>query len=364
VPTFVAAGQMHEARTDFTATLLRNGKVLIAGGAPDSSNGGVGVIGSAELYDPTTGRFTMTGSLVAARAFHTATLLKDGRVLIAGGYGSLNVKTCSPDGATDSTGGGPLASAELYDPTTGKFTRTGSMIAARDGATAALLPDERVLVATASDTTKAAEVYDPTSGTFTSTGSVLADYDNANAILLPTGKVLLVGPTMVGGPGAELYDPASGRFDAVSVELPPGAATAAGSERYGEETETATMLKDGRILLGILGDLVTYDPQSGSFTLSGSISAPGKWLAPTSTLLSDGRVLFSGGFLLSDDGSTQTATDMAGLYDPVTGFHLISAMASSRAEATATLLPDGTVLMAGGTTDQGSAIASAELFRP
>ena len=102
---FVATGSMAEARQGHTATLLPNGKVLIAGGAIFESDG------SAETYDPAAGIFSATGSMVAARYFHTATLLGNGRVLLAGGFGLNNA----------------LTSAELYDPAAGTFTATGDM---------------------------------------------------------------------------------------------------------------------------------------------------------------------------------------------------------------------------------------------
>jgi Galactose oxidase, central domain len=120
-PTFVATGKMHGARVDATATFLQDGKVLIAGGSPDQVLTEP-VLASAELYDPTTGEFTPTGSMATARTDATATLLPDGRVLIAGGWGCPNTRMCSPDDTA--SGGGALASAELYDPATGKFSRT------------------------------------------------------------------------------------------------------------------------------------------------------------------------------------------------------------------------------------------------
>ena len=117
-----ATGDLTTARAEHTATLLPDGKVLVAGGDD---------LGSAELYDPATGMWTATGSMATARVFHTATLLSDGRVLVAGGYGE----------------NGYLASAELYDPATGVWTATGSMATTRQWHTATLLPNGQVLVA-------------------------------------------------------------------------------------------------------------------------------------------------------------------------------------------------------------------------
>jgi hypothetical protein len=118
--TFTSVGDMTTARLFHTATLLPDGTVLIAGGA--------GV--SAELYDPLIGRFTTTGNMHAPRSQHTATLLPNGTVLIAGGDGTP-------------------ASAELYDPSTGTFSNTGSMNAPRSGHTATLLSDGHVQWTTA-----------------------------------------------------------------------------------------------------------------------------------------------------------------------------------------------------------------------
>jgi N-acetylneuraminic acid mutarotase len=134
--------------------LLPDGKILIAGGSYPAD--------SAELYDPAGGAWTVTGQLNQARYFgYTATLLQNGKVLVAGGYGAFPKF---------------LSSAELYDPGTGTWTTTGSLTTARYYHTATLLPNGDVLVTGGESSSNykepSAELYDPATGTWSFTGSL------------------------------------------------------------------------------------------------------------------------------------------------------------------------------------------------
>ena len=113
--SWVTTNPLNNGRFEHTATLLPNGKVLAAGGTTGGYPGNYNALSSAELYDPTAGTWTATGSMAIGRISHTATLLADGKVLVAGGY----------------IGAIPTSSAELYDPASGTWTNTGSLTTAR-----------------------------------------------------------------------------------------------------------------------------------------------------------------------------------------------------------------------------------------
>ena len=208
--------------------MLPDGKVLVAGGWDATGNTDI-----AELYDPASGTWTETGSLATARRGHTATLLSDGKVLVAAGQG---------------TGITALTSAELYDPASETWSSTGSLVIGRIIATANLLPNGKVLVTggqvNASDATASAELYDPASGAWTLTGSLSADRVEHTATLLPNGKVLIAG----GQPrkSAELYDPVSGTWTVTG-----GPITRVGG--------AATLLPDGHVLVAAGLDSATAD---------------------------------------------------------------------------------------------------------
>jgi len=280
---FTATGSMTTARESHTATLLPDGKVLMAGGFD-----GTNVIASAEFYDPAAGTFTVTGSLTVARVGHTATLLPSGKVLIAGG---------------DAGGaylGAVLASTELYDPVAGTFTATGSMTAAREDHTATLLGNGKVLIAAGEDYSgvlASAELYDPAAGTFTVTGSLTVARVGHTATLLPSGKVLIAGGDGLGT--AELYDPDSGTF------------AATGSMIVARSYHTATLLPSGKVLIagggsnfGEIASAELYDPATGTFAATGSMIVARSY--HTATLLPNGTVLIAGGWNDDSGGAGET----------------------------------------------------------
>jgi hypothetical protein len=186
--TFSTTGTMNDPRFEGdTATLLADGRVLIAGGR-DVVTFGTGTE-KAEIYDPATGKFTATGSMAHSRSYHSSTLLQDGRVLVAGGNDP----------------------AELYDPKTGTFSPTGAMVTPRTRHTATLLADGRVLFAGGMEFSSlqtplaAAELYDPSTGAFTATGSLQVACQEPGATLLLDGRVLITDGSATAS--LELYVP-------------------------------------------------------------------------------------------------------------------------------------------------------------
>jgi hypothetical protein len=349
-----AAASMSVARAYHTATRLLDGRVLVAGGTGEAS---------AELYDPATDTWAPAASMGTIRQLHTATLLADGRVLVVGGSPELR--------------------AELYDPALDAWTATPPMALPRPWrhATTRLL-DGRVLVAGGGEeATFTCEIYDPVTGEW-HLGARLprGGYGNSDgAALLADGRVFLDGNE---GPYGEhrgqIYDPASDAWSTMGARgdmRMPGA--------------TVTLLPGGRILVAGAGDLGPetllsadiYDPATGSWTpVPRATPSFGVWnfSGQRAVSLPDGQVLLTGGIdymLPCDDGAWPCPSvrlrDSTEIYEPTAGrFTAGPSMLSPRGHHTATLLLDGRVLLAGGligdhdgaTGDNVVAIASAELF--
>lgn len=348
--TFVNTGTPSIARDCHTATLLQNGMVLITGGR----NGNI-PLSSAELYDPTTGNFTATGSLVTSRCAHSATLLQNGTVLIAGGYNFGNSNSLPT-----------LSSAEIYDPTSGTFSATGSLVTSRTGHSATLLPSGKVLVAGGASTTDgymyftlaSAELYDPAARTFSATGS-LNTARTAPATLLNNGQVLVTGGSSLGAGGpfasAEIYDPTAGTFSLTGSLVTARSGHTSTLLQDGKVLIAGGSGADNAALFGEL-----YDPSAGTFSDTGSLNFGRSGHA--AILLTNGQVLLVGGGVSSQQlmNISELYDPASGLFilDAPTNY--------SRFFLSATLLNNGQVLVTGQETSAITITPPdhAELYEP
>lgn len=324
---FVASGSLARARQQHTASLLPGGRVLIAGGFDGVR------LNAQELYDPATGAFTSTGDMTVGRVYQAQLVLKDGRVLVMGG---------------DGQSGGSSKSADLYDAATGRFTPTGDLVTGRTSPMAALLSDGRVLVTGGGGSSifTSAEIYDPATGTFKATGDLQTARLNHYMATLKNGKVLVAGGRNTQGTlrSAELFDPATGTF------------TATGSMKDARYSYDGVLfvLGSGKVLVaggiapgGPVKGAELYDPDTGVFTPTGDLVAPRQ--GDSQLALPGGKVLLIGGVGPNPSGS-YVQVPFAETYDPATGvFSAGPALRYPRNYATATLLPSGKVLLAGGT---------------
>ena len=276
------------ARGNDTATMLANGQVLFVGGIDSSGN----LLASAELFDPTVnpnrGKWTKTGALNTPRACHTATLLPNGRVLVVGGV----TNTLHPFVAPFS-----ISSAEIYNPSTATWTNANTMTTARAYHTATLLPNGMVLIAGGADIngpTNGTELF--SNGIWMLTGSMNVPRERHTATLLRNGKVMVAGGTTNNNGQvtaiAELYDPSLGtwtltgpmniqRFNQTATLLPNGQVLVAGGGSHIDES-------------GYLPSAELFDPSTGAWTMTDSMNYARNY--HTATLLPDGQVLVAGGY--------------------------------------------------------------------
>lgn len=327
------ASPMLEARSGHSATLLQDGKVLIAGGMRHNQD----FYSSAELYDPATGKFQATGAMALARVGHAAVLLRSGKVLIVGGWvghdctdfaelydpatgkfaalSRMTAKRGQPGatllgsgdvlitGGADHLAPGGVSSAEIFHAATSKFEPVGPMHAARISHTDSLLNDGRVLIVGGrGDTvTASAELYDPATRQFVVTGSLLTARHKHSAGLLPDGRVLIAGGSDDRDwhgkmNSAEIYDPRTGRFSSTSP---------LNDSRF-KLPEQAAQLDSGQILIaGGSKKVEVYDPASGKFLVAAGQMTDARHFM-TETKLKDGSVLLTGGYPNNDQATAET----------------------------------------------------------
>ncbi len=338
---FKLVASLRTKRVHHTATLLPNGTVLIAGG----QDGNGLVTATAEVFDPATGRFVLTGSMLKRRHFHTATLLLDGTVLITGGL------AYNPDEFH--------STAEIYNPATGTFSSTGNMGSARYYHSATQLSDGRVLVDSGQWTfpPPSSRIYNPVTRVFSTTGAPTVFRSTHPAVPLVDGRVLFAGAYGEPTPGeggsiadAEVFDPATGTYELTS------------SLGVARSLHSTTRLLDGRVLVVGGGNTCASQCTAEIYDAVGANRVPVDPLSVGRTghataVLDSGMALVVGG----QTASAYTAT--AELFDPATNsFQSTGAMNVARQGHTATVLLDGTVLIVGG---YGMLAAqSAEVFAP
>lgn len=323
----VPAPAMRMARAAHTATALRDGRVLVAGGftaAADPTSG-------AELFVPGAGRFAPLPPMRVLRHSHSATRLANGMVLLAGGFAAGNQ---------------PTARAELFDPIANRFVETGAMTELRSGHVAMLLADGRVLITGGVGPDwkflATAELYDPATGRFTATGAMSVARESHAAVLLSDGSVFIVGghrdrrEQIKIYKTSERYDPRTGRF------------RLDGEMRVARHKHDAILLRDGRVLItggsderdggGVFSSTEVYDPRTRRFS-DGPTLVRGRYKHQgTGLLRPDGSVLIAGGAPVAEviDASATRSTVVPGA---VTMAGQFSAVAP---------LPDGGALITGG----------------
>jgi hypothetical protein len=337
-PAFTPSGDMQAARVNHTATLLNDGRVLIAGGW----NRG-GVLAGAELFDPASATFTPLPNMTSPRQLHSATLLADGRVLIAGGLSGSGTAS-------------RLSSAELFDPVTATFSRTGDLNSTHFQHAATRLTDGTVLIS-GGYLGGSLEYYDPAAGSFVTVPGPAVKTDNASdeAVLLANGSVFLVGsdyPLI---------------FNASTNSLKP-----AGYTPDLQSYPAATLLLNGKVLLSgnwidDFGNCAApcdgsqiFDPVANAFSRTAPPSS--SRYAHTATLLADGTVLLAGGYTVG------AGLAPAEIYDPSQdSYSQAGEMVTQRVFVASTLLADGRVLFTGGETAEGPStvqFASTEIYTP
>ena len=353
---FTAGPTLKQARQSHASQLLPNGKVLIAGGNNNTSGDWdiqTSFLSSAEIYDPATHTFTTTGSKTNATTGGTFVLLWTGKFLLAGG------------GTNE---------AELYTPempgTLETWVATGNMVTARTGHLWNLLDDGRVFIVGGLDSSgnplASAELYDYLTGKFSSTGNMATPRQHHRTVLLYTGKVLVTG----GRPSAtanvlnsgELYDPVSGIF------TPTG-----DMQRY-RRLHRSTELLNGKILItgGLGGTLNTansilngaelYNPATGTFTFTTGNMTTARY-NHQAILLYTGKVLIAGGY--GPSGTTSVLLNSAELYDPATNtFSSTGNMITARNSPFLTRLPNDKILVSNGSDAAGNTIQALEIYDP
>jgi hypothetical protein len=326
-PGWIIGSSMLAERSVVASVVLSDGRILVAGGAQGPDVVGVPIAG-AEIYDPATDSWAVTGSMNSARMYHSVARLPDGRVLVTGA----------------------TLRGEIYDPATAQWTPTGLMVRPRSRHVSLTLPDGRVLVAggeigspSAPTYLAHAEVFDPATGSFAAAPAMLATRSELTGTLLASGQVLVTGGKGSDRGGVELFDPAAGGG--------VGAWRRAGTMTDDRDGHAAVRLADGRVFI-TGGHKITqpfhsqtsdyFDPTAAG-GLGGLVRGPDlyrpRWGHAMVEML-DGSVLLTGGAM--EFASTEI------LRPSVQQFQWAGALVKSRWRHAAHVLASGRVMAVGG----------------
>ncbi len=322
----VSTGNMNMPRMLHKANALPDGRILLSGG---TSRPGNPITASTEIYDPATGQFTPAAPMLTARRQHAAVTLQDGRILVAGGMSPASTYTNT---------------AEIYDPATGQWTATGNLNFARYDTAGLLLADGRVMI---TDKTNAsayqADIYDPATGLFTKTGYMLERPNGSGLVLLPDGRVLKMGgfANNTYSRNAELWDPVTNQW------------TATGQMNEQRQTIQPVVLADGKVLVAggrrewSHNTTEVYDPATGTFTAAANM--------PTAFEPTNASVLPGGDIIFTADYNRQLMR-----YQAASGtWNMSGPQRSTARESTLSRLPDGNVLIAGGSAQNDATTYAA-----
>lgn len=354
-----AAASMLNAITPETVTRLPNGRLLITGIRIGDQN-----TNFTEIYDVDLNIWSIHAPMNQIRRYHTATLLPDGKVLVIGGLGETYQSTV-------------LNTAEIYDPVEETWTMAASMTDARAFHTATLLADGRVMVVGGNNkdlmnpAIASVEIYNPRSNTWSLTASPNQPRMYHNALLLNDGRVMIAGGLVRNAGGSsfssfnsvEIFDPNNQTwFEAAPMSNEV-------NNDYGKQDFTMTLLPDGRVLVtGGLSGLVyyarieRYDPATNTWANLGLL--PSKRAGHTATLMGDGRVLLAGGSNY-DSTATPSTTYINEylIFDPATAtITPYSTMVHARTGHKAVLLPNGRILILGGGMASSEYLKTTELY--
>jgi N-acetylneuraminic acid mutarotase len=352
-PTPLPTNSMSFARGTHTATLLTDGRLLIAGG-DDGSGRLEAITDTVELYDPSTGRWEPAEIMGRQRTQHAALPLNDGRILLVGGAGVLQAKI--DEQRMDQ----PLVETDVFDPASGSWSYAGEISTPRDHLAASLLTDGSVLIVGGNDGSgtdtsvlASAEVFDPATGQWSTAGSMSQPRQGHSVVSLKNGAALVAGGDVGEDPfqSVEIYDPSSGTW------------SKADDMSDARERFAAIVLQDGKVLVvggggtsGHLASAELYDSGSSTWSSTAEMSTPR--LKPTAVTLQDGRILIVGGL-----GSGQFLST-AEVYDPDAGtWSDAGSMETGRGFHAATVIDDGRVVVTGGFGFSGP-LDSTEIYDP